>query len=206
MCGTFTVSAQRQSSLSVFATHVNRQLISRLSTARCQHRTSLKAIATLLCDAIHQHVTAATKAPAGIELDVFDQTLPRRWTKHTLPWTSVFGYKHAEGRGRLPEPGVAVLFVCGAVAMATAAGPAPVSRERLWTNGPVFHTHPVCNAGYDSKPRFWLCLVLFVYFNHRYYCIFGGYCGYSDIFLLGLWEAAQAGAKNYILCAECWIA
>lgn len=24
----------------------------------------------------------------------------------------MFGYKHSEGRGRLPEPGAAVLFVC----------------------------------------------------------------------------------------------
>ncbi len=46
-------------------------------------------------------------------------------------------------------------FVCvWGGCMATAAGPAPVSRERLRTNGPVFHTHAVCNAGYDSKPRF----------------------------------------------------
>ncbi len=69
MCG--TLYQQRQSSPSGSATHVNRQLISRLITERCEHWTLLKAIATLLRDAIHQHVTGATKARAGMERDVF---------------------------------------------------------------------------------------------------------------------------------------
>lgn len=41
---------------------------------------------------------------------------------------------------------VPLFCLCGAAAMAT-AGPAPVPQGRLRTNGPVFRTHAVCNAG-----------------------------------------------------------
>lgn len=76
----------------------------------------------------------------------------------------MFGYKHTEGRERLPEPGAgpgwAVVFVYGAVAVATegtGVGVLSVPQGRLWTYGPVFCAHTVCNAKYMAVIKDLVC-------------------------------------------------